>query len=105
MNQTPVRPGTSIPGSPEPTLLQAARAGDLEAFRQLVLLHQAEVFGRALQLTGETSAAADLAQHVLVRLHSAMARIASPAHLRHWLSRAMAQRAFELGYKVVDPEA
>jgi hypothetical protein len=96
------RPATSMPGSSENSLLQGARRGDLQAFRQLVHLHQAEVTGLALQLAGEQPAALDLALDVLVRLHTALARIASPAHLRHWLLRTVSQRAFELGYKLVE---
>jgi hypothetical protein len=91
-----------MPASSENLLLRDARRGDLQAFRQLVRLHQAELLGLARQLTGDEAAAVDLAQDVLVRMHAVMARIASPAHLAHWLLRAISQRAFELGYRHVE---
>ncbi len=77
------------------SVLQHARTGDLQAFRQLVLQQQARVFGIALRLTGRPSDAAELAQDVFVSLHSALARIASPAHLMRWLLRTVSQRTIE----------
>ncbi len=83
----------TMPGSPAISLLRDARAGDLHAFEQLVRQYQAQVYGLALQLAGEPSGASELAQDAFIRLHSALPRIASPAHLVHWLLRTVSQRA------------
>lgn len=76
-----------------PAVLRNARAGDLQSFAQLVRQHQAEIFGFALRLTGSRADALEVAQDAFIQLHTAVARIASPAHLRRWLLRAVAQRA------------
>jgi hypothetical protein len=65
---------------------------DLQTFQQLVTQYQAEVYGRALQLTGHHAEALDVAQEVFVQLHAAMARMTSHAHVKHWLLRAVGQR-------------
>ncbi|MEO8315584.1 MAG: HEAT repeat domain-containing protein [Pseudomonadota bacterium] len=83
-------------------VLQNARGGDLQAFEQLVRQHQAEVFGLALQLTGQDSIASELAQDVFVQLHAAIARITSPTHLRHWLLRAVSQQALSQTWQQTD---
>ena len=75
--------------------LQRAQAGDAEAFRQLVMAHQARVFGIALRLTGQRADAEELAQDVFVKLHAALAQIESPAHLTHWLLRTVSHRAID----------
>jgi hypothetical protein len=75
------------------SILQGARTGDLRAFEQLVRQYQAEVFGAALNSAGDHSIASEVAQGTFVQLHAAIARIASHAHLRHWLLRTVAQRA------------
>ncbi|HTQ36693.1 MAG TPA: HEAT repeat domain-containing protein [Steroidobacteraceae bacterium] len=76
----------------ESAVLRRARAGEPEAFRQLVTWHQAQVFAAAARLTGEPLEAAALARDAFVKLHVALARIASPAHLARWLARAVSQQ-------------
>jgi len=46
----------------EEAIIQAARAGDLEAFNTLVLMHQDRVYNLAYRLLGDPSSAADAAQ-------------------------------------------
>ena len=82
-----------LDGQNQMRLLRQARSGDLQAFEQLVRQHQAEIHDRALQLTGRHGEAFEATQDVFVQLHAAMARISSPSHLRHWLLRAVVQRA------------
>ncbi|HTQ36692.1 MAG TPA: RNA polymerase sigma factor [Steroidobacteraceae bacterium] len=79
----------------EASLLQLAQDGDREAFRQLVIQHQARVFGIALRFTGQRSDAEELAQDVFVKLHAALVRITSAAHLTHWLLRTVSHRAID----------
>jgi RNA polymerase sigma-70 factor (ECF subfamily) len=83
-----------VPTAASPTL-QRAQAGDAEAFRQLVIEHQARVFGIALRLTGQRADAEELAQDVFVKLHAALAQIESPAHLTHWLLRTVSHRVID----------
>lgn len=73
--------------------LRDARLGDVEAFRELVSHHQAQVFGAALRLTGRRHEATQLAQDTFVALHGALGRISNPAHLQRWLMRAIEQSA------------
>jgi RNA polymerase sigma-70 factor (ECF subfamily) len=76
-------------------VLDCARAGDREAFGQLVLEHKDPVFSLALRLTGHRADADDLAQETFMQLHAALAQIASPAHLKHWLLRTVSHRAID----------
>lgn len=92
--------------------LRDARAGDAEAFRELVSQYRAQVFGTALRLTGSRHDATELAQQVFVALHGALPRIGNPAHLQRWLSRTIETRAADWhrqqvrrGDVVVMPEA
>lgn len=76
-------------------MLQQAQRGDPLAFRLLVQQHQARVFGIALRLTGQRPDAEELAQDVFVQMHEALAGMASPAHLTHWLLRTVAHRSID----------
>jgi len=97
MDAEPARSNPSLPGDTagEVTALQLAQAGDRSAFQQLAEQHQARVFGVALRLAGSHADADELAQDVFVKLHGSLARIESPAHLTHWLLRAVAHRAID----------
>jgi RNA polymerase sigma-70 factor, ECF subfamily len=75
--------------------LQRAQAGDKVAFHRLVLAHQVRVFTIAQRLTGQRADAEELAQDAFVQLHATLARISSPAHLRHWLIRTVTHRAID----------
>jgi RNA polymerase sigma-70 factor (ECF subfamily) len=91
------RPAEGSGPSPtdEAVRLQRARAGDRDAFQQLLLGHKAHVFTLALRLTGQRADAEDLAQDVFEQLHAALPKISSPAHLRHWLLRTVSHRAID----------
>jgi RNA polymerase sigma factor (sigma-70 family) len=52
--------------SDEETLIQAACAGDLEAFNTLVLLHQDRVYNLAYRILGDQSSAADAVQEAFI---------------------------------------
>lgn len=79
----------------EAVVLQRAQAGDRDAFCQLILMHQDRVFSIALRLTGQHADAEDVAQEVFVQLHGAMAQVASPSHLKHWLLRTVSHRTID----------
>ena len=75
--------------------LRAARAGSDAAFGRLVTQHQARIFSLALRLTGRRDEAEELAQDAFLQLHANLARIDSPAHLRHWLCRTVTHRSID----------
>ncbi|MEP7311732.1 MAG: sigma-70 family RNA polymerase sigma factor [Pseudomonadota bacterium] len=75
--------------------LRDARAGNPAAFGRLITLHQARVFSLALRLTGRREDAEELAQDAFLQLHGNLARIDSPAHLRHWLYRTVTHRTID----------
>lgn len=75
--------------------LQRARGGDLEAFRELLRVHQARVFSIALRFTGQRADAEELLQDVFLQLHGSLAQIASSDHLKHWLLRAVTHRCID----------
>ncbi len=88
---------TAMPPEPsDPAIaLLRAQTGDREAFRQIVLAHQARVFSIALRLTGRRAEAEELAQDVFVQLYGALTQIAGPDHLKHWLLRTVSHRAID----------
>jgi RNA polymerase sigma-70 factor (ECF subfamily) len=91
-------PSSQTPGSEpgdEASVLRRAQHDDQSALRQLVQQHQARVFGIALRLTGRHQDAEELAQDVFVQMHGALADMASPAHLTHWLLRTVAHRSID----------
>jgi RNA polymerase sigma-70 factor, ECF subfamily len=88
-------PVASPASSADEALLHSARAGDRDAFHQLVLAHQARVFSIALRLTGHEADAEDLAQDTFTQLHASLRQISSPAHLKHWLLRTVSHRAID----------
>ena len=75
------------PPPPEPELIARARAGDEDAFEQLVVLHADRVYG-ALRRFGLTPAdAEDVAQDVFLRAWRAIARFEGRSAFSTWLYR------------------
>jgi RNA polymerase sigma-70 factor, ECF subfamily len=76
-------------GSPHPQdladLLQKARAGDVSAFREVIVRHQRPVFITALRLLGSLELAQDAAQEVFLRLHKYLHRYDSAKKFSPWL--------------------
>lgn len=76
-------------------LLEAARAGDLDAFEGLVRRHQRKVYSLAWHGVRESMLAEEIAQDVFVQLHAALGRIESAAHLGAWLRRTTSHRVID----------
>lgn len=74
----------TIPG--EDLLIQAARRGDLEAFNQLVLTYQGQVYALAYRLLGDQDAAADVTQETFLAAFQHIAAF-QRGYLRAWLLR------------------
>jgi RNA polymerase sigma-70 factor (ECF subfamily) len=70
-----------------PSLVRKAKAGDLEAFEQLMILHQRKVYAVALRLLGERADAQDATQEVFVRLYRHLGRFDERRPLEPWLYR------------------
>jgi RNA polymerase sigma-70 factor (ECF subfamily) len=68
-------------------LLQKAKAGDLPAFEQLIVLHEKRVFRTALRLLRNVEDAQDAAQEVFLRLHKHIAKFDEEHSFHSWLYR------------------
>jgi len=67
----------------------AVRDGDLDAFEQLVLQHQAEAWRAAYRFTGDAAEAEDLAQEAFLRILDAASRYEPTAKFRTYLYRIL----------------
>lgn len=70
----------------EDVLIRAARGGDLEAFNQLVLAYQGQVFALAYRLLGDREQAADVVQETFISAFQHIGRF-QRGYLRAWLLR------------------
>ena len=68
-------------------LLERAKAGDLEAFDQLMRLHEKQVLGTALRLLGNLEDAQDAAQEAFLRLYKSLNRLPDIQEIKPWLYR------------------
>jgi RNA polymerase sigma-70 factor (ECF subfamily) len=76
-------------------LLARARAGDADAFAELVRAHQGAVFSIGYRMLKRRDAAEDLAQDVFLQLYRKLDHIESPEHLGFWLRRVAANLAID----------
>jgi RNA polymerase sigma-70 factor (ECF subfamily) len=76
-------------------LLARARAGDADAFANLVRAHQGSVFSIGYRMLNRRDAAEDLAQDVFLQLYRKLDSIESPEHLGFWLRRVAANLAID----------
>ncbi len=78
-----------------PDPLQRARAGDHEAFGEIVAAQQAMVFSIAFHFFGDRDRAADVAQDIFLQLYRHLEAIDSPTHLVHWLRQVTTRRCID----------
>jgi RNA polymerase sigma-70 factor (ECF subfamily) len=83
--------------APEARLLALAKTGDLEAFEQLVSLHERRVFSLALRLTGSVEDAKDATQEAFIRLHRKIAQIDSGRGVGPWLYSVTVNACRDIG--------
>ncbi len=69
------------------TVLERARAGDLDAFESLLRSHERQVLGTALRLLGRLEDAQDAAQEVFIRLFRNLKKLQSMEAVGPWLHR------------------
>ena len=72
-------------GADPPGLLVRLRAGEPQAFEELVIAYQHRVFGVALRMLGSRAEAEEIAQEVFLRAHRAVADFRGEAKLGTWL--------------------
>ncbi len=77
-------------------LVDAARAGDLDAFEVLVRRHQAPVYRVALRMVGNITDAEDVAQETFVQAWRSLARFHGDSALATWLYRIATNRSLDL---------
>jgi RNA polymerase sigma-70 factor (ECF subfamily) len=71
----------------ERKLIRGARAGDQDAFAELVVMHADRVFGALRRFGLDASEADDVAQEVFLRAWGGLARFEERAQLSTWLYR------------------
>ena len=66
-------------------LLRRLKAGEAQAFEELVRTHQHRVFAVALRMLGNAAEAEEVAQEVFLRAHRALGEFRGDAKLSTWL--------------------
>jgi RNA polymerase sigma-70 factor, ECF subfamily len=82
----------SFPAEPSPDLaardllwMERVKAGDIEAFRELIEAHQYRIIGTIAKMLSDESEAEDLAQQVFIRVWKSAARYEPTAKFTTWL--------------------
>ena len=70
---------------PDRALVQAASAGDLDAFETLVRRYQTRVVNYVLAIVRDTGEADDVAQETFIRAHRSLGRFRSESSFKTWL--------------------
>lgn len=78
----------------EKTLIQAAQAGDLEAFNDLILRYQNLLFGIALRMLNDEDTASDAVQEALISAFSRFTTFRGGS-LRSWLARVVVNACYD----------
>ncbi len=73
-----------------------ARAGDREAFRELVERHSRHIFRLAYRMTGNEEDAEDVVQETFLRAYRNLARFEGQAEFSTWLHRIAANCAIDV---------
>ena len=68
-----------------PRFLERLRAGDAQAFEELVASHQHRVFSVALRMLGSAAEAEEIAQEAFFRAHRSLPEFRGDAKLSTWL--------------------
>lgn len=79
----------------EQACIQAARAGDTQAFRRLVERYGDRAYGLAFRMLGSASEAEEVAQDAFVRAWRALPGFRGDARFSTWLYRIVARRALD----------
>lgn len=77
-------------------LLEAARRGDRQAFATLYRRHSPAVYGLALRVLADRSAAEDVVQDVFLRALDQLGELRDSTRLGAWLKRSAANASIDL---------
>ena len=80
-------------GEPDDVLVRRARAGDTEAFGELVRRHQLAAIRLAAVVVGSTEEARDIVQEAFVKAYRKIERFRGDAPVRPWLLRIVANES------------
>ncbi|MBW8878706.1 MAG: sigma-70 family RNA polymerase sigma factor [Acidobacteria bacterium] len=80
----------------EISVVRLARAGDAEAFRELVESHSSKLFRLAWRITGDEATAEDVVQEAFLRAYRSLGRFDERAQFGTWLHRIAVNAALEI---------
>lgn len=80
----------------ENSLVESARKGDAEAFRQLVESYSPRLFRLAYRITGDEPSAEDAVQETFLRAYRSLDRFDSRSQFGTWLHRIAVNTAVEI---------
>ena len=84
-----------LEGAAERVLVDRARGGDAEAFRELVERHRDRVYGLALRMLRSPAEAEEVAQDAFVRAWRALPRFRGDAAFGTWLHAIVVRRSID----------
>jgi RNA polymerase sigma-70 factor (ECF subfamily) len=79
-----------------PGPIDKARAGDQEAFAEIVERHESMVFGLAYRFFNDRPRAEEIAQDVFLQLYRNLDAIESDSHLLFWLRQVTTRRCIDV---------
>lgn len=82
-------------GSDRAAVLRA-KAGDRDAFREIVEMHSRHVFGLAFRMTGNEQDAEDVVQETFLKAYRGIGRFEGASEVSTWLHRIAANCAVDL---------
>ena len=80
----------------EISVVRLARAGDAEAFRELVESYSPKLFRLAYRITGDEATAEDVVQEAFLRAYRSLGRFDERAQFGTWLHRIAVNAALEI---------
>ena len=84
-----------VPAEVDDDVLARARAGDHDAFAELIEEHEAMVFSIALHFFNDRRVAEELAQEVFLQMFRSLGTIESATHLTFWLRQVTTRRCID----------
>ena len=78
------------------TIVERARAGDAEAFRELVEQYSPKLFRLAWRLTGDEATAEDAVQETFLRAYRSLGRFDGRSEVGTWLHRIAVNASLEI---------
>jgi RNA polymerase sigma-70 factor (ECF subfamily) len=81
---------------PAAELIDRARAGDHDAFSDIVTRHEAMVFSLAYHFFADRARAEEIAQDVFLQLYRNLETIESDSHLLFWLRQVTTRRCIDV---------